>query len=225
MHAIKPATEIDCLLFDLDGTLIDTADDLCQAMQKLLKQHGKPAVDEQQFRSIVSQGSYAMICLAFSLPVDAAEVNSLRAEFLGIYRTQLSAYSKLFEGMQQVLETCVQQGKRWGIITNKPEHLTLPLLERFEFPSPPATVVCGDSTAEPKPSPLPMLKALNDVNLPAERCVYFGDADRDIDAAVNVTMPNVAVSWGYIQADDDINSWGADCIIDKPQQITRWLQA
>lgn len=223
MQGIPPASAIDCLLFDLDGTLVDTAADLCDAMQTLLKQHGKPAVNEKQFRTVVSDGSYAMICLAFELERDAIEVEPLRTEFLAVYRQQLSAYSKLFEGMWDALESWHAQGKRWGIITNKPEHLTLPLLERLDFPSAPSTVVCGDSTAEPKPSPLPMLKSLKDLDLAAERCVYFGDADRDIEAAKNVGMPNVAVSWGYIRPDDDINNWGADCLIHDASEISHWL--
>jgi phosphoglycolate phosphatase len=225
MQNIPTAAEIDCLLFDLDGTLVDTAADLCQAMQLLLQQKGLPAVDEQRFRSVVSDGSYAMIALAFELEPDHPEVESLRAEFLAIYRNQLSAHSRLFDGMAAVLENCLAQGKRWGIITNKPEHLTLPLLQQLHFASPPSTVVCGDSTAEPKPSPLPMQKALNDVALSADRCVYFGDAIRDIEAAHSVNMPSVAVSWGYIQANDDINRWQADCIINQPKQILDWLEA
>lgn len=225
MQGIPPAAEIDCLLFDLDGTLVDTAADLCHAMQLLLQQKGLPAVDEQRFRSVVSDGSYAMIALAFDLEPDHLEVESLRADFLAIYRNQLSAHSRLFDGMTAVLENCLTQGKSWGIITNKPEHLTLPLLQQLNFPSPPSTVVCGDSTAKPKPSPLPMQKALDDVSLSANRCVYFGDAIRDIEAAHSVNMPNVAVSWGYIQATDDINDWQADCIIDRPSQIIEWLQA
>lgn len=225
MQGIPRAKDIDCLLFDLDGTLVDTAADLCHAMQLLLKQHGHQPVDETQFRAIVSQGSYAMIGLAFKLCENDPAVAPLRAEFLVIYRQQLSAHSKLFDGMWTVLEQCQAQGKQWGIITNKPEHLTLPLLEQLSFPCPPASVVSGDTTAEPKPSPLPMLKALADVNLRAERCVYFGDADRDIEAAINVAMPNVAVSWGYIRADDDIRAWRADCIIQQPAEISAWLNA
>lgn len=223
MQGIPPAKDINCLLFDLDGTLVDTAADLCHAMQLLLQQHGREPVDESLFRAIVSQGSYAMIGLAFDLGEDDPEVIPLRAEFLTVYRQQLSCHSKLFDGMWAVLELCKQQGKLWGIITNKPEHLTLPLLEQLSFPCPPACVVSGDTTAEPKPSPLPMRKALDDVNLGAQYCVYFGDADRDIEAAINVSMPNVAVSWGYIQADDDIQTWQADCIIHHPAEITAWL--
>ena len=223
MQNIPPASEIKCLLFDLDGTLVDTADDLCNAMQVLLKQHGKPAVREDTFRNVVSHGSYAMICLAFQVERDSPEVEPLRAEFLKIYRQQLSAYSRLFDGMKEVLEACSAQGKRWGIITNKPEHLTLPLLERLAFPAPPATVVCGDTTAEPKPSPLPMLKALEDIGLEASQCIYYGDAERDIEAARNVNMPSVAVSWGYIQPEDDIQSWGADSVIDSASALTDWL--
>jgi phosphoglycolate phosphatase len=225
MQNLPAAAEIDCLLFDLDGTLVDTAADLCQAMQTLLQQHGRPAVDEERFRSVVSDGSYAMICLAFELEADDSQVEALRAQFLKIYRGQLSAYSHLFEGMEAVLEHCQRLGKRWGIITNKPEHLTLPLLEQLSFPYAPSTIVCGDTTAAPKPSPLPMNKAMADVAVNANRCLYFGDASRDIEAARNVDMPSVAVSWGYIQSDDDINDWQADCIIHHPDEITAWLTA
>ena len=225
MQNIPVVSQIECLLFELDGTLIDTADDLCNAMQVLLKRHNKPAVREDTFRNVVSHGSYAMICLAFDVERDSPEVEPLRTEFLEIYRQQLSAYSKLFAGMGEVLETCAKQGKRWGIITNKPEHLTLPLLERLSFPTPPATVVCGDTTTKPKPSPLPMLKALEDVGLDARQCVYFGDAARDIEAAANVNMPSVAVTWGYIQPDDDVNGWGADCVIDSANAILEWQKA
>ncbi len=224
MLSIPAASEIECLLFDLDGTLIDTADDLCNAMQVLLKQHDKPAVHEETFRNVVSHGSYAMICLAFDVERDSAEVEPLRAEFLKIYRQQLSAHSKLFAGMEAVLQACVDNNKTWGIITNKPKHLTLPLLEKLSFPSQPITVVCGDTTAEPKPSPLPMQKALDEAKLPAKQCVYFGDAKRDIDAAKNVNMPNVAVSWGYIQPDDDIADWKADCVIDSADELLSWLR-
>ena len=225
MQNIPAADSIQCLLFDLDGTLIDTADDLCAAMQELLAAEGKPAVNPAEFRNVVSHGSYAMIQFAFHLSEDAPEVEPLRAKFLKIYRQQLSAYSKLFEGMEAVLAHCARANIRWGIITNKPEHLTLPLLERMAFPSTPSTVVCGDTTAEPKPSSLPMQYALNELSLKASQCVYFGDADRDIEAAKRVNMPSVAVSWGYILPDDDIDNWGAECIIHHPHEITDWLTA
>lgn len=220
-----PSSSRQCLLFDLDGTLVDTAEDLCAAMQILLTQHGKPAVAEELFRNVVSQGSFAMICLAFDLAADDPAVAPLREAFLKIYRQQLSAHSKLFEGCEEVLSYCAKHDIPWGIITNKPEHLTLPLLERMHFPSRPSTVVCGDTTAEPKPSSLPMQYALKELGLKAEQCVYFGDADRDIEAAKRVNMPSVAVSWGYIQADDDIETWGAESIIHHPKEILDWLTA
>lgn len=225
MQNIPAADSIQCLLFDLDGTLIDTADDLCAAMQELLAAEGKPAVNAAEFRNVVSHGSYAMIQFAFQLAEDSPEVVPLRAKFLQIYRQQLSAYSKLFEGMEAVLAHCAKANIRWGIVTNKPEHLTLPLLERMAFPSAPSTVVCGDTTAEPKPSALPMQHALTELGLSAGECVYFGDADRDIEAAKRVNMPSVAVSWGYILPADDIEAWGAESIIHHPDEITDWLVA
>lgn len=220
-----PSSSRQCLLFDLDGTLVDTADDLCAAMQVLLEQHRKPAVDAELFRNVVSHGSFAMICLAFELQPDDPAVGPLREAFLKIYRQQLSAHSKLFDGCEQVLNYCAENKIPWGIITNKPEHLTLPLLERMRFPSRPSTVVCGDTTNEPKPSSLPMQHALRELGLKAEQCVYFGDADRDIEAAKRVNMPSVAVSWGYIQPDDDIEAWGAESIIHHPTEILDWLVA
>lgn len=224
MQNIPPSSR-QCLLFDLDGTLVDTAEDLCAAMQVLLAEHGKPAVQEDTFRNVVSHGSFAMICLAFQLDADDPKVGPLREDFLKIYRQQLSAHSKLFEGCEEVLKYCAEQHIPWGIITNKPEHLTLPLLERMSFPSRPSTVVCGDTTNEPKPSSLPMQHALKELRLKAEQCVYFGDADRDIEAAKRVNMPSVAVSWGYIQPGDDIESWGAESIIHHPKEILDWLVA
>lgn len=225
MQGIPAANSIRCLLFDLDGTLVDTADDLCEAMQVLLSKEGKPAVNPKSFRNVVSHGSYAMICHAFELNETNSAVTPLREKFLRIYRQQLSAHSKLFEGCEQVLEHCANNNIAWGIITNKPEHLTLPLLERMTFPSRPSTVICGDTTAEPKPSALPMQQALKEVGLEPQQCVYFGDADRDIEAAKRVNMPSVAVSWGYIMPDDDIELWGAECIIHHPSEITDWLVA
>jgi N-acetyl-D-muramate 6-phosphate phosphatase len=211
------------VLFDLDGTLLDTAPDLAAALNAVLREQGRPALPFDDIRPVVSHGTTGLLGLGFGLRPGEDEFESLRQRLLTIYAADLSRHTRLFPGMDQVLDHIEAQGMNWGVVTNKPSWLTEPLMANLGLSERAACIVSGDTTPQRKPDPEPMLHACHLAGSEAAQCIYIGDAERDIEAGRRAGMKTLAASFGYIGSDEDIAAWGADGIVDTPADILAWL--
>ncbi|WP_312684695.1 phosphoglycolate phosphatase [Stenotrophomonas chelatiphaga] len=212
------------VLFDLDGTLLDSAPDFVATAADMLAARGRPPISLEALRPVVSKGSRAMLAVAFpELPGD--ERDALIPEFLQRYQALIGQHATLFDGVAGMLAALDAAGVRWGIVTNKPEYLARLILPQHGWQARCAVLVGGDSLRERKPHPLPLLHAAQAIGIAPSHCVYVGDDERDIIAARAAGMPSVAALWGYRLADDDPASWNADVALDDAhslQQATRW---
>ena len=215
LATLKPAG----VLFDLDGTLLDTAPDMGRALNQLLQEQGRSPLPAEVIRPVVSHGSLGLIKLGFDIDQSHSAFESLRDRFLAIYQTGLAQETILFEGMAQVLVALEQRGAPWGIVTNKPGWLTEPLLAALGLLSRATCVVSGDTLTLRKPDPAPLLYACAQLELRPEACVYIGDAERDIEAARRANMPSLVACYGYIQASETPHAWGATAMIQQPLDL------
>lgn len=211
------------ILFDLDGTLVDTAPDLARALNAVRGDDGLEPIPLAAIRPYVSHGSYALIRLGFDYGEKSAEFESRRQRLLDFYHRNVACESRLFDGMEAVLGCIEASARPWGIVTNKPGWLTTPLVQALELERRAACVISGDSTASAKPHPQPLLAAAQQIGVAPARCLYVGDAERDVAAAVAAGMPVLIALYGYIGADDDPHSWGGAGMLQRPQDLTDWL--
>lgn len=217
-------SSFSALLLDLDGTLLDTAPDMGAALNRLRIEHGRPALPQDRIRPNVSHGAARLVKLGFP-EADAQEFERLRSRFLELYAQNLAEHSCLFPGLDPLLAGLERRGTPWGIVTNKPGWLTDPLLTSLGIDRRASCVVSGDTVAERKPHPLPLLHAATLIGVEPARCVYVGDAERDIQAGRAAGMFTVVAAYGYIGDADDPSSWQADAIAREPAEIDSWLQA
>jgi 2-phosphoglycolate phosphatase len=210
------------VLFDLDGTLLDTAPDMIGALNALRTEHQLPELPVARVRPAVSHGSSRLVQLGFP---DATNERfaELQRRFLEIYADRLSLETRLFEGMDGVLEQLAARRLAVGIVTNKPARLTEALLGDLELRARFACVVSGDSLSERKPHPLPMLHAAAAAGAAPEECVYVGDAQRDVQAAHAAGMQALVATYGYLGEDEDWRIWGAEGFIERPLDLIAWL--
>ncbi len=206
------------VLFDLDGTLLDSAPDFVVTANRMLQARGMPEVSLEQLRPAVSKGARAMLAVAFP-QMGEAERHSLVPEFLEIYASLIGQYARLFDGIETMLQALEQGGCTWGIVTNKPEYLARLILPQLGWEQRCAVLIGGDTLAERKPHPLPLEVAAQRIDTAASACVYVGDDERDIIAARAAGMPSVAALWGYRLQTDDPQRWQADCLYEQPQQL------
>jgi len=211
------------LLFDLDGTLADTAPDLGHATNLVCEELGKPTLPLADYRPVASAGARGLLGKALGITPEHADYAPLVQRFLAFYRANLVARTTLFEGMDELLDTIAERGLRWGIVTNKPSWLTDPLVEGMKLQA--ACVVSADQVAKAKPAPDSLLRACELIDLPPQACWYVGDDQRDIVAAHAAGMPSIAAEWGYLGTDAPIGSWGAHRIARTPRDIAAWLRA
>ena len=216
---VKPAG----VLFDLDGTLLDTAPDMGQALNRLLVEHNRPPLPAAMIRPVVSHGSLGLLKLGFDIDPAEAEFAALRDRFLALYSADLAVKTALFEGMEQVLAALEQQATPWGIVTNKPGWLTGPLLQQVGLEQRVACVVSGDTLPQRKPDPAPLLHACEHIGVDPSTCLYIGDAERDIEAARRAGMASLVACYGYLQATEQPESWGAQGLLQHPLDLLRWL--
>lgn len=210
------------ILFDLDGTLLDTAPDMIGALNELRIEERQAPLPFEAARSSVSHGAARLLKLGFP-EAEATRLADLQRRYLEIYRARLSAETRLFEGMDGVLAELGRRGHALGIVTNKPAWLTQPLLEELALRERFACVVSGDTVSERKPHPMPMLHAARLAGVPAQACVYVGDAERDVQAAHAAGMPALVATYGYLAGDEDWRSWGGEGFINRPQDLIGWL--
>jgi phosphoglycolate phosphatase len=212
------------LLLDLDGTLLDTAPDMGGALNRLRAEHGREPLPFSTIRPVVSHGAVRLVSLGFP-EASGAAFETLRLRFLEIYAQHLAEGTRLFDGFELVLESLEARGLPWGIVTNKPGWLTDPLLAALGLDRRAACAVSGDTLAERKPHPLPLLHAAGLVGVPPEHCVYVGDAERDIQAGRAAGMTTVVASYGYLSQQDDPLSWEPHGIVATPQELLDWMAA
>jgi len=209
---------VAAVLFDLDGTLLDSAPDLMAAMNGLLARHGRAAVVPTGFRAMVSRGSRAMLAVAFP-DLDAAAHERMLPEFLARYAADIAAHSRAFDGIPELLASLQANAVPWAVVTNKPAALARAVLAAMPWAGACATLVGGDTLTVKKPDPAPLRLACATLAVAPSACLYVGDDERDIVAARACGMRSVAALWGYRDAADDPAQWGADALVATPQEL------
>lgn len=216
---------ITTVLFDLDGTLVDTAPDLAHALNLQLIKHAKPPLAYENIRPFASHGSRGLIGLGFGItPVDDSFI-AMRDEYLSIYDSVFTRSPVLLPGVAELLQAIENKGLKWGIVTNKPRRFTIGLIESMglNLENRAACIVCGDDAPQPKPSPATLLMACEQANVKPENCIYVGDAERDMIAGKAAGMKTVAALFGYIDKTDKPQEWGADALIKTPEELVKIL--
>lgn len=216
---------IGAVLFDLDGTLIDSAPDLAGACNDMRVERGLPALPYAQLRAMVGSGARGMVGAGFGITPADDKYLEMRDEFLRRYELRMKSETRVFATVPALLEALVARGLPWGIVTNKAARFALPLVEWLGLAGAAATVVCGDTTAHSKPHPAPLLEAARRVGVEPAACVYVGDDLRDVEAGRAAGMRTLVAAWGYLGAGGPIASWGADGIADGPDGVMAWIDA
>ena len=219
---MSPREGLRGVLFDLDGTLLDTAPDMASALNQLLAAEGMQELPFESIRPHVSHGALRLVRLAFGEP-DKPRFEDLRRRFLDFYRGSIAKETRLFDGFDAVLDALDIAGLRWGIVTNKPGWLTVPLLEQLGLAERSGCIVSGDTLAQRKPHPMQLLHAADLLGLEPGQCVYLGDAERDVQAARNAGMIPLVAGFGYLGAGEDPNAWQPDAIFGHPTELLEWL--
>ncbi len=215
--------EIRAVLFDLDGTLVDSAPDLAGATNEMLALRGLAERPYAQLRPMVGAGARGMMGIAFEVTPQDPRFEALKAEFFDRYEQRLLRETRPFDGVEPLLQGLAAAGLAWGIVTNKSERFALPLTAGLGLAQRAAAVIGGDTTPYTKPHPAPLLEAARRAGVAAEHCIYVGDDERDIAAGRAAGMQTVAVAWGYLGQGLPIEAWGADLVIDAPMQLLEFL--
>jgi len=211
------------VLFDLDGTLVDTAPDLGYALNLQLQRHGRVPLPETQIRPFASHGTRGLLSLGFGITPEDNSFDMMRDEYLAIYDRVFTRSPRLFDGFEEVLSQLEQRGLFWGIVTNKPRRFTQPLVASIHLDKRAAAVVSGDDAPQPKPSPETLLLACQQMNLQPKDCLYVGDAERDIQAGRAAGMKTAVALFGYLDDTDRPEAWGADLMINAPSELLTHL--
>ena len=214
---------IQAVLFDLDGTLVDTAPDLAYALNLQRSRHGLPALADDIIRPQASHGARGLLGVGFGLHPDDAHYGIMREEFLQLYSENICRHSQPFPGILDLLQTLENRNLAWGVVTNKPARFTEPLMSILNLAERATCIVSGDTCPQCKPHPAPMLVAAQLCEVEPAQCLYVGDAARDIEAATAAGMPALAAAWGYLDSTDQPETWGAYAIIHAPAEILDYL--
>jgi phosphoglycolate phosphatase len=211
-----------CVLFDLDGTLVDTAPDLAFAANQVRAEAGLPPLPLANYRPVASAGARGLLKVALDFTPEHPEYPQRRDRFLGIYRDNLSRESRLFPEMDETLAAFERRNIRWGVVTNKPQWLAQPLMQDLGLMPRMACLVGQRDGLAIKPAPDSLLQACAELRLKPAECVYVGDDRRDVQAARAAVMPVLAAAWGYIGADESIEDWRADAIVPSPAELPKY---
>lgn len=215
---------INAVLFDLDGTLIDSAPDLGAAADKMRTDRGMSSLPLADYRPMAGAGARGMLGVAFNIAPGHADFEMLKEEFFKNYEACMTERTYAFEGVANLIAQLDQAGLKWGVVTNKSERFTLPLTRAMPLFNTAQTIVSGDTTPHAKPHPAPLLEAARQIGVPPERCLYVGDDERDIIAGRAAAMPTVAAAYGYLGAMSDTAHWNADATIATPAALLPLLQ-
>lgn len=216
-------TSIQAVLFDLDGTLIDSAPDLGDAADKMRTDRGLSSLPEEMYRPMAGAGARGMLKVAFDITPEHADYDAMREEFFVNYERAMTVRTYIFDGVPEVIESLRRRDMRWGVVTNKMARFTDPLTQAMPLFASASAIVSGDTTPYAKPHPEPMFEAARRLRLPPELCLYVGDDERDIVAGRAAGMRTVAASYGYLGEKTNIESWGADLHIDSPLKLLQLL--
>jgi phosphoglycolate phosphatase len=215
---------VRAVLFDLDGTLIDSAPDLGAAADKMRVDRGLPSLPLEQYRPMAGAGARGMLGIAFGMTPDHADFPAMREEFFVNYENAMTARTYAFDGISQLIGQLRERGLAWGVVTNKSMRFTGPLTKGMSLFATAATVVGGDSTPHAKPHPEPLFEAARRLDLPPASCIYVGDDERDVVAGRAAGMGTVAATYGYLGSNADTRLWGADARIDSPLELLSLLK-
>ncbi|PHX44002.1 phosphoglycolate phosphatase [Pseudomonas sp. NZIPFR-PS5] len=211
------------VLFDMDGTLLDTGPDFIAICQAMLAERGLPPVNDKLIRDEISGGARAMVSAAFAMPPEAAEFEALRLEFLARYQTDCAVHSKLFDGMAELLADIEKARLMWGVVTNKPVRFAQPIMEQLGLSERSAVLICPDHVTKSKPDPEPLLLACKMLGLDPASVLFVGDDLRDIESGRDAGTKTAAVRYGYIHPQDNPDHWGADVVVNHPLELRRVL--
>lgn len=215
---------IKAVLFDLDGTLIDSAPDLGAAADKMRTDRGLASLPLVDYRSMAGAGARGMLGVAFGIEPGHADFEALKEEFFANYETCMTERTYAFDGVSELIAQLNEAGLAWGVVTNKSERFALPLTRALALFSTAQTIVGGDTTPHAKPHPAPLLEAARQIGVAPERCAYVGDDERDIIAGRAAGMPTVAAAYGYLGITADTGHWNADATIATPIELLSLLQ-
>ncbi|HEY6863263.1 MAG TPA: HAD-IA family hydrolase [Burkholderiales bacterium] len=214
---------VRAVLFDLDGTLADTASDLARALNSVRAERGLGPVPPAMTRPHTSKGARGLLGVGMGVAPEHATYESLRDRFLEYYARELCVDTKLFDGIPELLGTLRERGVAWGVVTNKPGRFTVPLMRQLDPNGTAACVVSGDTTPKSKPFPEPLLHAAREIDVPPRECLYVGDDLRDVQAARAAGMGVVVAAWGYLGDAGDPAGWGADAVIAHPRETLNFI--
>jgi len=223
-HQRARFADVQAVLFDLAGTLIDSAPDLAAAADAMRLKRGLPSLPLAQYRPMAGAGARGLLGVAFGMTPEHADYNTLREEFFCIYERHLTQRTQVFDGVPELLARFAFQGVKWGVVTNKSERFTLPLTASMTLFASAGAIVSGDTTPYAKPHPEPLLEAARRLRVGASRCVYVRDDERDIVAGQAAGMATVAVTHGYLGAQADASEWGANATIHCVNELLPLLQ-
>ena len=218
-------TDVRAVLFDLDGTLIDSAPDLGAAADKMRTDRGLPSLPFERYRGMAGAGARGLLGVAFDMTPEHPEFMRYREEFFVNYESAMTVRTVVFEGVHETIEALVAAGLRWGVVTNKSRRFTEPLTAAMPLFASASTVVSGDTTPHAKPHPEPLLEAARRLGLEPASCIYVGDDERDIQAGHAAGMGTVAATYGYLGQQTDVSRWNAHLHIDSPRALLNFLRS
>lgn len=216
-------SNVQAVLFDLDGTLVDSAPDLGAAADAMRTARGLPSLPLAQYRPMAGAGARGMLGIAFGIGLEHPDFETLREEFFVNYEQRLTQRTLVFDGVAALIDGLIKRGLSWGVVTNKTSRFTLPLTGAMSLFATAGTIISGDTTAHAKPHPMPLLEAAKRLGVSPQRCVYVGDDERDIVAGLAAGMSTVAVSYGYLGENVDVNQWGADITVNSADELLQLI--
>lgn len=214
---------IRAVLFDLDGTLVDSAPDLAGAVDKMRTDRALPSFAPSLYRPMVGAGARGMLGVAFGMQPDHPDFPAMKEEFFANYERRLTQETYAFDGVPELLAQLVVRQIPWGVVTNKSERFALPLTQAMALFATAGAIIGGDTTPHAKPHPEPLFEAARRLGLAPEHCMYVGDDKRDVVAGLAAGMATVAAGYGYLGSNADIAQWGAHATIQSPMELLRWL--
>ena len=217
--------QVHAVLFDLDGTLIDSAPDLGAAADKMRVARGMPSLPLDTYRPMAGAGARGMLGIAFGIGPEHPDFLSLREEFFVNYENAMTERTRVFDGVVDMIHALVTRGLPWGVVTNKSSRFTDPLTAAMPLFATAGAIVSGDTTAHAKPHPAPLLEAARRLQVAPERCVYVGDDERDIIAGLAAGMGTVAASYGYLGQQSDVSQWNAHLHINSPMDLLKSIRS
>lgn len=214
---------IKAVLFDLDGTFADTAPDLAAALNHTRAARNLPPLPLETIRPQASHGSRGLLRLGFGIEPDAPDYDALRDIFLDYYESNICVHTRLFSGMAELVDELERCSIKWGIVTNKPHRYTVPLIQALGYAARAACLVSGDTCAQAKPHPAPLLHACALIGAAPAHCLYLGDDLRDMQAANAAAMPGIIAGYGYVGSDVSVENWSAQGSVSHPMELIRFL--